>query len=57
MVAPESVFGEFIFIEQFENLNFVMVVLIGKKMLGSFTFVNLFTILQNSYPLQVLIDV
>ena len=57
MVAPESVFGEFIFIEQFVNLNFVMVMLIGKKMLGSFTSVNLFTILQNSYPLQVLIDV
>ena len=57
MVAPKSVFGEFVFIKQFVNLNFVMVVLIGKRMLKSFTFVNLFTILQNSYPLQVLIDV
>ena len=57
MVAPESVFGEFIFIEQFVNLNFVMVVLIGKRMLKSFTFAKLFTIiLQNSYPLQALID-
>ena len=45
MVAPESVFGEFIFIEQFVNLNFVMVMLIGKKMLESFTFVNLFTLM------------
>jgi hypothetical protein len=57
MVAPKSVFGEFVFIKQFVNLNFVMVVLIGKRMLKSFTFAKLFTIiLQNSYPLQALID-
>jgi hypothetical protein len=57
MVAPKSVFGEFVFIKQFVNLNFVMVVLIGKRMLKSFTFAKLFAIiLQNSYPLQALID-